>query len=54
MKRAPCLVDEPVLEALGLGDQLLRAAVAIARGRGVADQVAVIYLKYDRLDEACT
>ena len=31
--------------ALGLGDQFLGAAVPVAGGGGVADQVAVIHLK---------
>lgn len=43
------LVDETVLVALGLGDQFLGAAVPVAGGSGVADQVAVIHLKEHRL-----
>ena len=47
------LVDEAVLEALGLGHQLLGAAVAHAAGRRVADQIAVVDLEDDRLNQAC-
>ena len=47
------LVDQTVLKALGLGNKLLGAAVSVARGCGVADQIPVIHLKDDRLDQPC-
>ncbi len=47
------LVDQAVLEALGLGHELLGAAVAVPAGRRVADQVAVMHLEQHRLDQAC-
>lgn len=48
------LVDEPVLEALGLGHQFFCAAVPVAGWSGVPNQIPVIYLKDDRLDQPCT
>ncbi len=47
------LVDEPVLEALGLGNQLLGAAVAHAARRGMPDQLPVSDLKDNCLDQPC-
>lgn len=57
---APCpgdpahLVDQAILEALGLGHELLGAAVAVARGGGVTDQVPIVHLKDHCLDQACS
>ena len=49
-----CLIYKPVLEALGLGHQLLCAAVSVACWSGVPDEVPVIDLKDDSLNQACT
>lgn len=48
------LVYKPVLKALCLGHQLLRAAISVARGGRVPNQIPVIHLKNDRLDQTCT
>ena len=45
------LGDEAVVVALCLGDQFIGAAVPVAGGSGVADQVAVVHLEQHRLQE---
>lgn len=48
------LVDEAVLKALGLGHELLGAAVAVPRRRGVSYEIPVIDLEDHRLNETCS